>query len=99
MVVSQFSILLDNPEAVFLAGQNVTGKLLFVVATDTESFKSITHSKTSLLFQFIKLLVLNLLYEGIHLECTGFTKVNFKNQENHLDMDFLGGFTLETKST
>lgn len=43
MVVSQFSILLDNPEAVYHAGQNVTGKLFFVVVTDTESFKSIRY--------------------------------------------------------
>lgn len=40
MVVSQFSILLDNPEAVYLAGQNVTGKLVLVVAIDPESFES-----------------------------------------------------------
>ena len=50
-----------------------------------------------MLFQIIKLFVLNLLYAGINLECTGLTKVNFENYENHMDMGIFG-FTLETKS-
>ncbi len=40
MVVSRFSTLLDNPEAGYLAGQNITGKLVLVVETASESFES-----------------------------------------------------------
>jgi len=40
LVVSQFSMSLENPAAAYIAGQNVTGKLVLVVATDSESFES-----------------------------------------------------------
>ena len=49
MVVSQFSIELDNPEAVYLAGQNVTGKIVFEVETNPETFKS-NHTRDPLCY-------------------------------------------------
>lgn len=56
MGVGQFFIELDNPEAVYFAGQNVTGKLVFLVTTNPETFKS---NNVLLLYYTCSLVILN----------------------------------------
>ena len=93
MVVSQFSMSLENREAAYIVGQNVTGKLVLVVANESKSFES-----KSLLHNILSFRANNLfLFVGILLECTGFTKVNFTQNKNEKHQTTKGAAVFDSK--